>query len=130
IFEGGKRVPGAPSSGVAWADPTARAAAPVELIRFLGIAVTFLAGSFPLLRLSAPSTRAGAATALGLLLAGVGWAQGWAVYAGWAGPDLFLGSVQGGSLIQVPSRAIGSLWGRGRGGLYRCVVTVLRSTLE
>lgn len=129
MFEGGKRVPGAPFSGVAWADPTARAAVPVELIRFLGIAVTFLAGSFPLLRLSAPSTRAGAATALGLLLAGVGWAEGWAVYAGREAPDLFLGTVRAGSLIQVPALAIGEPWGRRLAGLLTVVLIALLAAM-
>jgi len=125
IFENGKRVPGAPRSGIAWADPTADVSRAVELVRFLGLALTFLAGGFPLLRPSAPRTRVGAAVALALALAATGWAEGWAVYAGWAAPDLFLGTVRAGALVALPSLAVDGQGGRRLGGVLLVAVIAL-----
>ena len=123
IFETGRRVPGAPRSGAAWADPAVGASGAGEFVRFLGLALTFVVGSFPLLRPGAPPTRAGAAVGLALALAAAGWAEAWAVYAAWAAPDLFLGTVRAGALVALPSLAVGGPWGRRLTGVL--VVAVL-----
>ncbi len=125
MFESGKRVPGAPSSGEVWADPSARAPRSVLLVHFLGLAVTFVAGVLPLLRPRALPTRGGATASLALLLAGAAWAEGWGVYAGRDAPDLFLGGVRPGALVQLPALAIGGAWGRRVGGALVVAVIAL-----
>lgn len=125
IFEAGKRVPGAPPSGAAWASPAAGPPRRLQFLESLGLAVTFIGGGVPLLGLAAPTTRAGAAAGLSLLLAGLGWAEGWAVYAGLAAPDLFLGSPRAESLVLLPTFAPGGAMGRRLGGLVVVVAIVL-----
>ncbi len=107
ILESGKRVPGGPLSGATWADPTSRLSPLALAIQLLGLALTFVAGGLPLLRIGAPTTRAEAALGLALLLAGVGWTLGWAIYAARSAPELFLGALRAGSLVQLPALAIG-----------------------
>ena len=89
-FEAGKRVPGAPPSGMAWA-----AWSPVDGWRALGLGLTLVMGAVALLR-AGPAVRVSRREALvvgaGLLLA-FAWAQGWAIYRVLDAPDLFLGGV-------------------------------------
>lgn len=129
MFEGGTRVPGAPSSGVAWGDGAARLSAPAWLAQFLGLGVTFIAGSLPLLRLGARATRPALAVGLALLLAAAAWAQGWAIYAALSAPDLFLGTVRAGALAELPTLALGEPWGRRLGGvLVAGLITLFAAT--
>lgn len=89
-FERGKRVPGVPVSGAAWADPPERQRF-ATLLEFLGLAVTFLGGAVVLVRLHVPPGRVGALVAPVLLL-GFGLAAVcWGVYAVRLAPDLALG---------------------------------------
>jgi hypothetical protein len=71
-FEAGKRVPGSPASGVAWADPPERGA-PSTVADALGVAVTLVGGALALAtpagRLSARGVSAGSALLLLLVLA-------------------------------------------------------------
>jgi hypothetical protein len=109
-FEAGKRVPGAPASGMAWASTLAP-----DWWRRAGLASTLLLGGAALLR-------GGTATALsrrevlglgGALIAVFLWAQGWAVYAGLGAPDLFLGGVTAERLTDLGALAHGpESWGR------------------
>lgn len=125
VFEGGKRVPGTPASGAAWGDGAAGMPSLAWLARSLGLAVTFVAGGLPLLRVGPRPTRRRLAVALALLLAGVGWAEGWAIYAARAAPDLFLGAARAGALTELPARALGEPWGRRLCGLVVAAVIAL-----
>jgi len=104
-FEAGKAVPGAPSSGVAWAD--GRRADPS---RRWGLLLTLTGGALPLIGFGA-SVRIGrgeiAAVGAGLV-AVFAWGIGWAVYCALGAPDLFLGGVALERLVRPPSL---SVWG-------------------
>ena len=86
----GKRVPGAPASGLAWsawprADGWPR----------LGLCLTLVVGGVGLLRAGTPRpmSRRGALVVGAGLLAAFAWAQGWAIYGLLGAPDVFLGGV-------------------------------------
>ena len=102
-FEADKRVPGAPASGMAWADGGPRRG--LERVGLAGHA----AG-----RRGRAATRGAHGAALprrvglaagGLLLAFV-WAQAWAVYALIQAPDLFLGGITLERLLELPPHAL------------------------
>lgn len=102
-FEAGRRVPGAPASGIAWADSPARTAA--MLPAALGALATLVGGALALV----PAVRRGPAAAPGplvLLVATVA-AVGWGVYAAAAAPDLALGGSLLAPVLRLPLRALG-----------------------
>ena len=102
-FEADRRVPGAPPSGMAWAEGRPR-----RWLEPIGLAVTLVVGAAALLRaglVRRPSREALGFLAGGLLLAFV-WAQGWAVYALTQAPDLLLGGVTLGRLLELPAPAL------------------------
>jgi len=104
-FETGRRVPGAPDTGVAWA-----AGARAGLLQRLGLAVTVLGGGIALLGpplVGRPSRRAVAG--VGMALVGVLWlAQGWAVYTALRAPEVFLGGISPERLLDVPALVLAS----------------------
>lgn len=101
-FEAGKRVPGAPPSGPAWAATSA------DWVTLLALGVTVLGGALALLRDGprAPPQR-GARVLLGAaLFVALAWAQCWAVYGALTSPDVFLGGVSADRLAELPARAL------------------------
>lgn len=102
-FEAGRRVPGAPASGVAWADASARG--PRLLPIALGAVVTMLGGALALV----PTPRSGRAAAAGplVLLAATSAALAWGVYAAGV-PDLVLGGALPAPLLRLPTAALGA----------------------
>jgi hypothetical protein len=89
-FEAGKAVPGAPSSGIAWA-----AGLRGDSSRRWGLLLTLTGGALALLGFGAAGkVRRGEMAAVGTgLLAVFAWGIGWAVYVALGSPDLFLGGV-------------------------------------
>lgn len=107
-FEAGRRMPGAPVSGVAWADAPARG--PALLPAAFGALVTLVGGALALV----PGTRRrGTLAAVGplVLMAAVAAAVGWGVYAAAAAPDLALAGSPLAPLLQLPPRALGAATG-------------------
>lgn len=108
-FEAGRRVPGAPETGVAWA-AGASAGVPAGFIEALGLAVTVLGGGIALLGpplAGRPSRRSRATLALALV--GMIWlAQGWAVYTALRAPEVFLGGISLERLLDVPVLVLAS----------------------
>ena len=108
-FETGRRVPGAPDTGVAWAAGAAGGTRAGFLQR-LGLAVTVLGGGIALLGpplVGRPSRRALAV--VGVALVGVLWlAQGWAVYTALRAPEVFLGGLSPEWLLDVPALVLTS----------------------
>jgi hypothetical protein len=102
-FEADKRVPGAPASGMAWAEDPPR-----RWLDRLGLLVTLLVGAAALLRsgLAIRLSRDGAGFVAGGLLLVFVWAQAWAVYAMLQSPDLFLGGVTLERLLELPGAAL------------------------
>jgi hypothetical protein len=103
-FEAGRRVPGAPASGVAWADAPARG--PRMLPAALGGLLTLVGGAVALVP---AATRRGARAAAGplLLLAVVTAAVGWGVYAAATAPELALSGSLLTPLLRLPPLALG-----------------------
>jgi hypothetical protein len=108
-FEAGRRVPGAPASAVAWADPPARG--PAMLPAALGALATLVGGALALVPPAAPAGWRAAAGPL-LVLAGVGAAAGWGLYAAATASDLVLGGSLPAPLLRLPGLALGSPAGR------------------
>jgi hypothetical protein len=102
-FEAGRRVPGAPVSGVAWADAPERGLA--LLPEALGALLTLVGGALALV----PATRRGpsAAAAPLVLLVTTTAAIGWGIYAGATAPDLALGGSLPAPVMRLPMRALG-----------------------
>ena len=102
-FEADKRVPGAPASGMLWAD-----ARPGRWLERIGLAVTLVAGAAALLRagLTVRLSRDRVGVAAGGLLLAFVWAQAWAVYALIQAPDLFLGGITLERLLELPPHAL------------------------
>jgi len=103
-FDAGHRVPGAPASGIAWADAPARG--PAMLPGALGALVTLVGGALALV----PAARRPGPLAAGgplVLMATVAAAVGWGVYAAAAAPDLTLGGSPLAPLLRLPPRALG-----------------------
>lgn len=112
-FEVDKRVPGAPSSGIAWAD-SSFALRPLRLFSILGLGLTLLGGAVALAgpASSARPTRAGVALGGAVLLALLAWAECWGIYAVRWAPELYLGGVTGAALLELPRLVLrGSPWG-------------------
>jgi hypothetical protein len=88
-FEKGRRVPGAPASGVAWADGAGKTR-PRLLVWWIGLTLTLAGGALMVVRptpLSRVSAALGPASVAGVILA----ATCWAVYAVDAAPELSIG---------------------------------------
>jgi hypothetical protein len=102
-FEADKRVPGAPASGMAWAETPPR-----RWLDRVGLLVTLLVGAAALLRagLTLRLSRSGVGFVAGGLLVAFAWAQAWAVYAMLQSPDLFLGGVTLERLLELPGAAL------------------------
>jgi hypothetical protein len=91
-FEAGKRIPGAPRSGVAWAEPPRHPSWPT-LVEALGLALTMTGGAVMLLGGHSRATRLSTAVAVPLLLIALAFsASSWGVYAMWFAADLGLGA--------------------------------------
>ena len=102
-FEAGRRVPGAPASGVAWADAPERGLA--MLPGALGTLATLVGGALALV----PSARRGPAALAAplVLLVATTAAIGWGIYAGATAPDLALGESLPAPVLRLPVRALG-----------------------
>ncbi len=110
-FESGRRVPGAPPSGVAWADATAHGAFGGLLVA-VGAALTLVVGGAALLAPSSATTPARSrvawpAIALVIVLVAVCWG----VYAADVGADLALGAPAAAAFVRLPSVAVSGAWG-------------------
>lgn len=112
-FEPGRRVPGTPASGIAWAEPRARLTARAAL-ESAGAIVTVAGGAAALV--AAPGAGRLGALATGAMLVLLGSAAtAWGVYAAWLAPDLALGASPLAALLETPVLAAGL----GRGGAAR-----------
>ena len=91
-------MPGAPSSGIAWA-----AGSKPDWPRAVGLLLTLLPGALALLRAGMPerASRSGVAMAASGLLIALLWTQGWAVYSALDASDVFLGGVTPERLLAV-----------------------------
>jgi hypothetical protein len=99
-FQAGKAVPGAPSSGIAWADGRRG-----DSSRRWGLLLTLTGGALALIGYGAATRvtrRQMAAVGAGLLAVFV-WGIGWAVYCALGAPDIFLGGVALERLVRPPS---------------------------
>ncbi len=99
-FEAGKAVPGAPSSGIAWADGRRG-----DSSRRWGLLLTLTGGALALIGYGATTRvtrRKMAAVGAGLYAVFV-WGIGWAVYCALDAPDIFLGGVALERLVRPPS---------------------------
>ena len=113
-FEPGKRVPGAPLSGIAWADPPERRRLST-LVETLGVALTLVGGALalsPRAGAGAPSTTLGALVGPALLLLLVLAAVCWGVYGAHAAPELALGAGASAGLVELPALLWPTLPGR------------------
>ncbi len=101
-FEGGRRVPGAPASGVGWA--AGPAPDPMRALAALGMAVTVLGGGVALFGppLTGRVSRGQAALVGGALVGAFWLLQTWAVYTALAAPEVFMGGVTPERLVDVP----------------------------
>jgi hypothetical protein len=102
-FEAGRRVPGAPASGIVWADAPARG--PSMLPAAVGALATLVGGALALV----PAPRRGPPAAAGplVLLTATAAAVGWGVYAAATAPDLALGGSLLAPIVTLPLRALG-----------------------
>jgi len=111
-FESGRRVPGAPLSGVEWADATAHSALG-GLLAAAGAVFTLVGGGVALLaspasaRTPARSRVLLSASVLVIILIAVCWG----VYAADVGADLALGGPAAAAFVRLPSVAISGAWG-------------------
>ena len=89
-FEVGKTVPGAPSSGISWADGRRG-----DSSRRWGLLITLCGGALALLGfgIAGRVTRQEMAVTGAALIAVFAWGVAWAVYCALGAPDLFLGGV-------------------------------------
>lgn len=112
-FEAGKRIPGAPISGIAWADSPLWDR-PLALVRLVGLGVTLLGGAVALVGIagSTPMTRSTAGLAGVVLVILAAWGQCWAIYAARWAPEFFLGGVTAATLLELPVLVLrGTPWG-------------------
>jgi len=99
-LEVGKTVPGAPSSGISWADGRRG-----DSSRRWGLLLTVSGGALALLGFGAAGriTRREMAATGGALIAVFAWGVVWAVYCALGSPDLFLGGVAVERLARPPT---------------------------
>jgi hypothetical protein len=105
-FEAGRRVPGAPASGIAWAGEMGGSPG---VLAELGLAVTVLGGGLALFGppLAERPSRGGLLLVGGALIATVWAAQAWALYTLLAAPEVFMGGVAPERLVDVPGLVVG-----------------------
>jgi hypothetical protein len=124
-FQAGKRVPGSPVSGVAWAD-RADQPRPRLVAWWLALTATLAGGALTLIGGRAPLSRAsallGPPAALGVTLA----AACWAVYALHAAPELSIGSTAAAALGRLGPVVADEPW---RSRLLTAVVLALVALL-
>jgi hypothetical protein len=107
-FEAGKAVPGAPTSGIAWADGRRG-----DSSGRWGLLLTLTGGALALIGFGAAgrvSRGEMAGVGAGLLAVFV-WGIGWAIYCALGAPDIFLGGVALERLVRPPSLS----WAAGAG---------------
>jgi hypothetical protein len=99
-FEAGKAVPGAPPSGISWADGRG-----ADSSRRWGLFLTLAGGALALIGFGATGRAGrGEMAAVGaVLLAVFFWGLGWAVYCALGAPDIFLGGIALERLVRPPS---------------------------
>jgi hypothetical protein len=108
-FEAGKRVPGLPPSGVAWAD-SAGAPRPRLLVWWLWLTVTLGGGALLIVRLAGPPSRAAAVLGpLGLLAVTLA-ATCWGLYALDAAPELAIGAAPASTLARLAPILVDEPW--------------------
>ncbi len=102
-FEAGKAVPGAPPSGISWADGRV-----ADSSRRWGLFLTLTGGALALVGFGAAGKASrGEMAALGAgLFAVFVWGVGWAVYSALGAPDIFLGGVALERLVRPPSLSV------------------------
>ena len=105
-FEVGRRIPGAPDSGPEWVEPPSR----VGWLWLMAVGVT---GFFGTLGLPAGAATVGPGRASSawstwlaavLVASGVALAVGWALYAAWLTPEVYIGGVTGAEVYALPAR--------------------------
>jgi hypothetical protein len=104
-FEAGKRVPGAPASGVVWAEAPERGELR-RLPRVLGVLVTLLGGAVALVR-PMRAGRLGLASEPLLWLAFVVGGACWGIYAAALAPELSAAGAAAAPIVGVPTAALG-----------------------
>jgi hypothetical protein len=122
-FEAGRRVPGAPASGIAWADAPVRG--PRMLPAAFGAVLTLVGGALALV----PPARGGRVAAAGpvVLLAMITGALAWGVYAA-SVPDLVLAGAWPAPLLRLPALALGPAAGLPLAALSGLALIVLLAT--
>lgn len=118
-FEAGKAIPGAPPSGIAWADGRRG-----DSSRRWGLLLTLAGGALALIGFGAAGgVSRGEIAGVGAgLLAVFVWGLGWAVYCALGAPDVFLGGVAVERLVRPP---VLSSWAAGAGAAGRLVPALL-----
>ena len=107
-LEAGKRIPDAPTSGVAWAEPPRRPSW-VAVVEALGLAVTLGGGAVTVLGEGARASRLiGAVSAPLLLITFVLCASSWGVYAVWFAGELGPGASTLGLLVEAVPLSLGA----------------------
>src|SRR5439155_53791 len=115
-FEAGKRIPGAPASGVAWADPPERGGL-ASVLEALGTLVTLVGGALALVG-SRPTLGARAVYAgSGLLLVLVLSALCLGVFGAYAAPGLSIGVPALAATFDLPAAIVPGPMGRALGAL-------------
>jgi len=110
-FEAGKRVPTAPASGVAWADPPGRASWGTAA-RTTGVALTLLGGALALVPPAGARGAARAAGGAGLVVGLVLAAACLGVFGVRAAPELAIGAAPLAAPLELPALVLGARWGR------------------
>ncbi len=123
-FEAGKRIPGAPASGVAWADPPERGAV-LTVAEVLGVMVTLVGGALAFVgsrpTLGASTVYAGSGLLLVLVLA----ALCLGVFGAYAAPGLAIGVPALAAVFDLPAAVVPGPQGRALGALGAIVLLVL-----
>ena len=123
-FEAGKRIPGAPASGVAWADPPERGGL-LTVAETLGVMVTLVGGALAFVgsrpTLGARTVYAGSGLLLVLVLA----ALCLGVFGAYATPGLAIGVPALAAVFDLPAAVVPGPRGRALGALGAIVLLVL-----
>jgi len=126
-FEAGKRIPGAPASGVAWADPPERGGL-AAVLEALGTLVTLVGGALALVG-SRPTLGARAVYAgSGLLLVLVLSALCLGVFGAYAAPGLSIGVPALAATFDLPAAIVPGPMGQALGALGAGVLVLFAAT--